>query len=179
MTFRTVMCLLSCAVVGLCSTGCVKSVPRVAVPASDATPPTIVWETYNMQTKMRGEIAKDGEMLAVPAGEQYVLTLAAEDLDSGVTNVTLGGDVRYSCLKDGQAEAKQYALESQEMKPVPVQEQTMPVRASLVYVVEFGKMGCKEFWTFGGGQLTLIGKAQNAVGATTQRTLHVQLNKPE
>src|SRR4051812_42358811 len=107
MTVRTVMGLCSWAVVGLCLAGCVKPVPRVAVPASDATPPTMVWETYNMQTKMRSEIAKDGETLAVPAGDQVVLTLAAEDLDSGVTSATLGGDVRYSCTKDGQVETKQ------------------------------------------------------------------------
>ena len=34
----------------------------------------------------------------------------------------------------------------------------MPIRASLVYIVEFGKMGCKENWKFGGGKLSLVGR---------------------
>ncbi|HSB43778.1 MAG TPA: hypothetical protein VLD60_02140 [Nitrospira sp.] len=37
--------------------------PRVAIPGFDASPPTLVWQTYNMQTKERGEIAKDGQSL--------------------------------------------------------------------------------------------------------------------
>jgi len=43
--------------------------------------------------------------------------------------------------------------------------------------VEFGKMGCKENWTFGGGKLSLVGKAHNFVGGAEMRTLHVNLKK--
>jgi hypothetical protein len=137
----------------------------------------VAWQTYNMQTRERGEIAKDGHSLDVPAGEQYVLTLAVEDLDSGVKDVTLSGDVQFTCAQGGQVEEKKYPLETQEMKPVPDQENKVPVRASLVYSVEFGKMGCKENWLFGGGKLTLVGKAHNFVGGAAMRTLHVNLKK--
>ena len=57
------------------------------------------------------------------------------------------------------------------------QENKVPVSASLVYSVEFGKMGCKENWTFGGGKLSLVGKAHNFVGGAEMRTLHVNLKK--
>jgi hypothetical protein len=169
---------LSFAIMVLFVTGCPKPIPRVSVPALDATPPTMVWETYNMQTKARGEMAQDGQSLDVPSDQQSIITLAVEDLESGVKSVTLSGQIHYACAKDGHIENKQYALETQEAKPMVDQENKVPIRASLVYVVEFGKMGCKEFWTFGGGNLTLVGKAQNSLGGTNQRTLHVQVKKP-
>lgn len=53
----------------------------------------------------------------------------------------------------------------------------MPIRASLVYVVEFGKAGCKENWLFGGGELSLVGKAHNFLGGAVSRTLNVLLKK--
>src|SRR5512143_362237 len=88
-------------VLGFSLIGCPQLIPRVAIPGSDATPPTMVWQTYNMQTKERGEIAKDGHSLKMPFGEQYVVTLAVEDLNSGVKDVTLSGDVHFTCLQGG------------------------------------------------------------------------------
>ena len=168
---------VSIVVLGLSLTGCPQPIPRVAIPASDASPPTMVWQTYNMLTKESGQIVKDGQSLDVPAGEQYVLTLAVEDLNSGVKDVTLNGNVQYACEQGGQVENKKFALEAQETKPTPDQENKVPVTASLVYAVEFGKMGCKENWMFGGGKLSLVGKAHNFVGGAEMRTLHVNLKK--
>ncbi len=162
---------------GVSLAGCPQPIPRVAIPGSDATPPSMVWQTYNMQTKERGEIVKDGQSLEVPSGEQYVVTLAVEDLNSGMKDVTLSGDVRFSCTQGSQVEDKKFPLETQEAKPVPDQEGKVPVRASLVYVVEFGKAGCKENWLFGGGQLSLVGKAHNSVGGAAGRTLNFSLKK--
>ena len=168
---------VSIVVLGLSLIGCPQPIPRVPIPGSDASPPTMVWQTYNMLTKERGEIVKDGQSLDVPAEEQYVLTLAVEDLNSGVKVVTLNGNVQYSCEQSGQVENKKFPLEAQETKPTPDQENKVPVTASLVYAVEFGKMGCKENWTFGGGKLSLVGKAHNFVGGAEMRTLHVNLKK--
>ncbi len=56
-------------VLGLPLVGCLKSVPTVPIPGSDASPPTLVWETYNLQTKERREIAQDGQSLDVPSNE--------------------------------------------------------------------------------------------------------------
>src|SRR5262245_54606347 len=164
-------------VLGLSLIGCPQPIPRVAIPGSDASPPTMIWQTYNMLTKESGQIVKDGQSLDVPAAEQYVLTLAVEDLNSGVKDVTLSGNVQYACEQGGQVENKKFPLEMQEMKPTPDQENKVPVIASLVYAVEFGKMGCKENWTFGGGKLSLVGKAHNFVGGGEMRTLHVNLKK--
>ena len=50
-------------VMGFSLAGCPQPVPKVAIPGFDASPPTLVWQTYNMQTKERGEIAKDGQSL--------------------------------------------------------------------------------------------------------------------
>jgi len=69
------------------------------------------------------------------------------------------------------------SLETQETKPTPDQEHKVPITASLVYAVEFGKMGCKEHWIFGGGKLSLVGKTHNFVGGAEMRTLHVNLKK--
>jgi hypothetical protein len=164
-------------VLGLSLIGCPQPIPRVPIPSSDASPPTMAWQTYNMQTKESGAIVKDGQSIDVPSGEQYVLTLVVEDLNSGVKDVTLSGNVQYACEQGGQVENKKFPLETQETKPTPDQENKVPVRAVLVYAVEFGKMGCKENWAFGGGKLSLMGKAHNFVGGAEMRTLHVNLKK--
>jgi hypothetical protein len=137
----------------------------------------MAWQTYNMQTKERGEILRDGQSLDVPATDQYVVTLAVEDLNSGVKDVTLSGNVQYTCQQGGQVENQKFPLETQETKPIADEANTVPVRASLVYPVEFGKMGCKENWMFGGGKLSLVGKAHNFVGGAQMKTLHVNLKK--
>lgn len=164
-------------VLGFSLAGCPQPIPRVTIPGSDASPPTMVWQTYNMQTQERGEIVKDGQSLDVPSSEQYVVTLAVEDLNSGVKDVTLSGNVHYTCEQGGQVEDKKFPLETQETKSILDHENKVPVRASLVYVVEFGKTGCKENWMFGGGQLSLVGKAHNFVGGAEMRTLHFNLKK--
>jgi len=137
----------------------------------------MVWQTYNMLTKESGQIVKDSQSLDVPAGEQYVLTLVVEDLNSGVKDVTLNGNVQYTCEQDGQVENKKFPLETQETKPTVDHENKVPVTASLVYAVEFGKLGCKENWTFGGGKLSLVGSAHNFLGGAEIGTLHVNLKK--
>ncbi|HSQ50268.1 MAG TPA: hypothetical protein VLL94_03265 [Nitrospiraceae bacterium] len=162
---------------GLSLVGCPQPVPRVSIPGSDASLPTMAWQTYNMQTQARGEIVKDGQSIDVAASDLYVVTLAVEDLDSGVKDVTLSGNVQYTCQQGGQTENKKFALETQETKPTPDEAGRVPVRGSLVYPVEFGKMGCKEFWTFGGGKLSLVGKAHNSVGGADMRTLYINLKK--
>jgi len=162
---------------GLSLLGCPQPIPRVSIPSSDPSPPTMVWQTYNMSTKESGQIVKDGQSLDVPADEQYVVTLAVEDLNSGVRDVTLNGNVQYTCEQGSQAENKKLPLEPQETKPTPDQENKVPITASLVYAVEFGKMGCKENWTFGGGKLSLVGKAHNFVGGGEMRTLYVNLKR--
>ena len=63
------------------------------------------------------------------------------------------------------------------MFPLETQEVKLPITASLVYAVEFGKMGCKENWIFGGRKLSLVGEAHNFVGGAEIRTLHVNLKK--
>ena len=168
---------VSIVVLGFSLIGCPQPIPRVSIPGSDASSPTMVWQTYNMLTKESGQIVKDGQSLDVPAGEQYVVTLAVEDLNSGVKDVTLNGNVQYVCEQDGRVENKKFPLEAQETKPIPDQENKVPVTASLVYAVEFGKMGCKENWTFSGGKLSLVGKAHNFVGGAEKRTLHFNLKK--
>ncbi|MCX5727646.1 MAG: hypothetical protein NTZ28_02180, partial [Nitrospirae bacterium] len=164
-------------VLGLSLVGCPQPIPRVPIPGSDASPPTMARQTYNMQTKESGEILKDGQSIDLPSSDQYVVTLAVEDLNSGVKDVTLSGNVHYACEQGGRVEDKKFPLETQETKPTPDQENTVPVRASLVYAVEFGKMGCKENWMFGGGKLSLVGKAHNFVGGAEMRTLHFNLKK--
>jgi hypothetical protein len=57
-----------------------------------------------MLTKESGQIVKDGQSLDVPAGEQYIVTLAVEDPNSGVKDVTLNGNVQYTCEQGGQVE---------------------------------------------------------------------------
>ncbi len=164
-------------VVGLSLIGCPQPIPRVPIPGTDASPPTMAWQTYNMQTKERGEIVKDGQSIDVPSSEPYVVTLAVEDLNSGVKDVTLSGNVQFTCEQAGQVEEKKFPLETQEAKSIPDYDNKVPIRASLVSIVEFGKRGCKENWMFGGGKLSLVGKAHNFVDGAEMRTLNFNLQK--
>lgn len=164
-------------VLGLSLVGCLKPVPKVPIPGSDATPPTLVWEVYNLQTKERREIAQDGQTLDVPSNEQVIVTIAVEDLQSGVKDVSLGGEGQYACELGGQTDKKAVKLEQQNTTRIPDHENKVPVSASLSYTVEFGKMGCKEAERFAGGKLSLVGKGHNFLNGTGTKSLHFDLKK--
>ena len=157
--------------------GCLKPVPRVAIPAADSSPPALTWQIYVVQTKERREVVQDGQTIDVPSNEQDVVTLAAEDLNSGVKEVTLSGSVQYTCEKGGQVEAKKYDLDRQVQTAAPDQENKVPIQASLAYSVELNKHGCKEYWTFGGGTISLVGKGQNFVNGAQTKTLRLNLKR--
>jgi hypothetical protein len=70
----------------------------------------MVWQTYNMQKQESGAIVKDGQSIDVPSSDQYVLSLVVEDLNSGVKDVTLTGNVQYVCEQGGQVENKKFPL---------------------------------------------------------------------
>lgn len=164
-------------VLGLSLVGCLKQVPMVPIPSSDASPPTLVWEIYNLQTKERREIAQDGQTVAVESNEQVIVTIAVEDLQSGVKDVSLGGEGQYTCELGGQIEKKPVKLEQQNTARIPDHENKVPVSASLSYTVEFGKMGCKEAERFAGGKLSLVGKGHNFVNGAGTKSLHFDLKK--
>jgi hypothetical protein len=50
---------------GLSLAGCVKHVPKGAIPEKDASPPKLVWEAYNLQTKETKGIEQDGQSFVV------------------------------------------------------------------------------------------------------------------
>jgi hypothetical protein len=164
-------------VLGVSLVGCLKPLPKVPIPGSDATPPTLVWEIYNLQTKERREIAQDGQTLDVPSNEQVIVTIAVEDLQSGVKDVSLDGEGQYACELGGQTEKKAVKLEQQNTTRIPDHENKVPVSASLSYTVEFGKMGCKEAERFAGGKLSLVGKGHNFVNGAGTKQLHFDLKK--
>jgi hypothetical protein len=157
--------------------GCPQPVPRVPIPGSDASPPTLVWATYNPQTKERREIAQDGQTLDVQASEQVIVTLAVDDPQSGVKDVSLAGEAQYACELGGQVEKKAVKLEQQNTARIPDHENKVPVSASLSYTVEFGKMGCKEAERFAGGKLSLVGKGHNFLNGAGTKSLHFDLKK--
>jgi hypothetical protein len=169
--------IMALSVLGLALAGCPQPVPRVSIPGTDASPPSLVWQTYSLQAKERREIAQDGQSVDVPSSEQFVVTLAVEDLNSGVKEVSLTGNTRFTCEQGGQVEEKKYDLEPQNQKAIPDHENKVPVRASLVYSVDVNKHGCKEKWTFGGGTISLVGKGQNFVNGNQMKTLRLNLQR--
>lgn len=162
-------------VLGLSLAGCPQPVPRVPIPRSDASPPTMAWQTYNLQTQERREIVQDGQSIDVQPSEQVVVTLAVEDLNSGVKDVTLSGSAQYACEQGGQVEEHKFELETQDTKPTPDHENKVPVRDALAYTVDLGKYGCKENWRFAGGKLSLVGKGHNFVSGAAMKTLRFNL----
>ncbi|HEY7531144.1 MAG TPA: hypothetical protein VH681_00015, partial [Nitrospiraceae bacterium] len=164
-------------VVAVTVAGCLKPVPTVVIPSSDPSPPTLAWEIYNLQTRERQPLTQDSQMVEVPASDQIIVTIAVEDLQSGVKEVSLSGEGQYACELGGKTEQKPIKLEQQNTTRVPDHENKVPVSASLSYTVEFGKMGCKEAEQFGGGKLSLVGKGQNFVNGNGTKSLHFNLKK--
>ena len=169
--------MLSGCLLFLLSSGCIKPVPMVPIPGSDASPPTIAWQTYNVVTKERKDIVQDGQTIEVAGNEQYVVTLTVEDQDSGVKDAGLTGHVKFKCELGEKVEEKNYDLEPQETKTTPNHENQVAVSAALTYVVEFNKRGCKELETFGGGTLSLSGKGHNSVNGGATKTLRMNLKR--
>jgi hypothetical protein len=105
------------------------------------------------------------------------VTLAVEDLNSGVKDVSLTGNAQFTCEQGGQVEQKKYDLDPQDSKAAPDHENKVPVRASLVYTVEVNKWGCKENWLFGGGTISLTGKGHNFLNGAGMKTLRINLKR--
>lgn len=169
--------VLTVSMLSLLSAGCIKPVPMVAIPGSDASPPTFAWQTYNVVTKERKDIVQDGQTIEVAASDQYVVTFIVEDQDSGVKDAALTGHVQFKCELNGKVDEKKFDLEPQETKTVSNHENQVAVSAALTYVVEFNKRGCKELETFGGGTLSLMGKGHNSVNGGGVKTLRMNLNR--
>lgn len=167
--------VLPLLLVGLALAGCVKHVPKVAIPAKDDSPPKIVWEIYHLQTKERREIQQDGQSFVVAPNDLYVVTLAVEDLESGVKEVSLTGTADYKCEQGGKVEEKKYPVEPQTQKAEPDLEKKAPVTASLTYSVDQSKHGCTEHQRFGGGTISLTGKGQNFLNGGGTKTLRITL----
>lgn len=167
--------LLPVLLAGLSLAGCVKHVPKVAIPQKDASPPKLVWEVYNLQTKERKGIEQDGQSFVVAPGDLYVVTLTVEDLESGVKEVSLTGNADYKCEQGGKVEEKKYQLEPQTQKASPDLENKAPVTASLTSSVDQSKHGCTEHQRFGGGTISLTGKGQNFVNGGGTKTLRINL----
>ena len=171
------MSVLTVSLLSLVSAGCIKPVPMVAIPGSDASPPTLTWQTYNVVTKERKDIVQDGQTIEVAGNEQYVVTLMVEDQDSGVRDAALTGHVQYKCELAEKVEEKKFDLEPQETMTTPNHENKVAVSAALTYVVEFNKRGCKELETFGGGTLSLTGKGHNSVNGGGMKTLRMNMKR--
>lgn len=164
-------------VLGLSLVGCLKPIPRVTIPAADTSPPKMTWQFYSLQTKERRDVAQDGQTIDIPQTEQGVVTLAVEDLESGVKEVSLSGKVEFKCQQGTQVEEKKYDLESQNQRATPDHENKVPITASLVQSVDVNKHGCREFWTFAGGTISLVGKGSNFVNGTQTKTLKLNLRR--
>lgn len=175
--YAGVLIPVSVCLLGLLLAGCIKPVPMVAIPGSDASPPTLAWQTYNVVTKERKDIVQDGQTIEVAGNEQYVVTLMVEDQESGVKDASLTGHVQYKCELGEKVEEKKFDLEPQETKTTPNHENQVAVSAALTYVVEFNKRGCKELETFGGGSLSLTGKGHNSVNGGGMKTLRMNLKR--
>lgn len=160
---------------GLSMASCVKQVPKVAIPRSDASPPKLVWEVYNLQTKERRQIQQDGRSVDIAPGDLYVVTLAVEDPESGVKEASLTGNADYKCEEGGKVEEKKYQLELQEQQASPDFENKVPVGASLTYSVDVSKHGCMERQRFGGGTMSFTGKGKNFLNSAGTKTLRINL----
>lgn len=151
----------------------------IKLPTFDNTPPTLLWNVYNKDTK-EGKDYLGSPTIKVASGDKYRITLKAIDADGGVKSITSGdGWVNWTCKSPGPENAESQASETwdetiQNFTP----DGNGMVLTSFVIMrdVDF-TLSCQDSWSFneGGGQLK--GQATNYYGGVANELIMFQVSK--
>jgi hypothetical protein len=149
------------------------SCERVPKPASDATPPSIMWKVSHRATGEQVDHAATATINA-SRGERYQVILEARDpegLERIEINPAIGsGEARWQCVSGDIGQSKSATLASQAQPFTPSADDTVPTGSLLVWDVNLA-MPCGDSYTFAGGSYTLTGRASNWGGGSTTGTL--------
>lgn len=165
-----------CMFAALAATACANA--KVKLPASDSTPPTLVWNVYNHSTGAQADHS-GSPTLVVKRGEAHRIMLKANDPE-GVKQIQLnpsvgGGGMAWQCVtppsSGSLAQSKTSVIGPQTQDLSPDASGLVLTSIFLIQEMPFA-MECQAGWLFNSGSAQLTGRASNYFGGTTTEVIH-------
>lgn len=159
--------LLSLIVIGLAFS---LSNCKTKKPTSDSTAPVVTWSVINNSTGKKQEIVGDGKIDAKP-GDSFKVSCIAEDPE-GIHEITLGGDVQWTCRSGNIASTSGPSLETTDKQTLnPDSNGEVLTKIFLIRDVKLGPFQCQPGMTFTGARTTLRGTGENYFNGVTKAQL--------
>jgi len=155
---------------------------KVKKPASDSTPPALVWNVYNYETGAQAD-HPGSPTLNAKRGEHYRIILKAKD-SGGVSSIkinpTIGsGEMAWTCKAppggENVAQSKTATLTGMTQNLAPDSNGEVLTSIFLIFELDFS-MGCQSGWNFSAGHAQLTGRASNYFGGTTTEVLKFNIS---
>lgn len=165
------ICSLLMAILCSSVSGC--SGLKVKLPASDPTPPTLVWNVFNQETRAEADHAGN-PIIQVKRGDPHRIILKANDPE-GVNSIQLNpglgsGELSWQCHSppggDPLAQNKTATLASSTQNLSPDSDGMVLTSIFLLQDLSFA-MECQSGWSFVSGNGQLTGRASNYFGGVT------------
>lgn len=160
-----------CAFAILCLTfaGCADL--KVQKPTKDSTPPALVWNVFNHESREQKEYVDSFLKLTVKRGQHYRIILKAKDPE-GVKSIQIGPEKSWTCGPADENIATQGTPDFSPLKDdlEPDSDGKVLTSTFLIYELNF-TMECLEQGKFTGGNARLTGLASNYFDATTKKVI--------
>jgi hypothetical protein len=155
---------------------------KVKKPASDSTPPALVWNVYNHETGAQAD-HPGSPTLNAKRGEHYRIILKAKDpggVSSIKINPTIGsGEMGWTCKAppggENVAQSKTATLKGMTQNLVPDSNGEVLTSIFLIFELDLS-MDCQAGWIFTAGHAQLTGRASNYFGGTTTEVLKFNIS---
>jgi hypothetical protein len=150
---------------------------KVPKPASDSTPPSLVWNVYDHETGAQAD-HPGSPTLQAERGDRYRVMLKAQD-PQGVQSIQLnpaagGGEVSWTCADlpgpPNLQQDKNLLLGPQTQNLAPDANGYVLTSIFLIQELDFS-LSCQQAWIFASGTAKLTGRATNYFGGATTETI--------
>jgi hypothetical protein len=154
---------------------------KVKQPASDSTPPLLVWNVFNHATREQADHPGSPTLIA-KRGESYRIILKAYDpqgVKSIQINPTIGdGEMLWQCIDppggEDIAQNKTLTLGPMTQNLSPDSDGMVLTSIFLIFELDF-TMACPAGWSFASGSAQLTGRASNYFGGITTEVIRFEI----
>lgn len=171
----------SCAVGILAASGCAGL--KVKQPASDSTPPSLVWNVFNHDTREQAD-HPGSPAIQVQRGGSYRIILKAND-PQGVQSIQMnpvlgGGELWWQCVTppggENLAQNKTATLGPLTQNLSPDGNGMVLTSIFLIQEMSFA-MECQPGWNFASGGGKLTGRSSNYFGGITTEVISFSVSR--
>ena len=145
--------------------------PKVALPASDATPPVITWKVTNEATNAVQSFTGNGSFTA-SWGEHFSVKMTASDT-GGVNEASLFGSESWTCISGSIASQTGPGLEVADVEKHDVWPSGQVCSEMKKFRDVNLSFDCKSGYQFGSGHIALTGTGKNFYGGETTASLSI------